>query len=60
LRVTRETSIRNADIVVHQQFVLNTYFNEDVLESTALVRARLPRWLRVAFGVKAPVPPVAC
>lgn len=60
LRVTRETSIRNADIVVHQQFVLNTYFNEDVLERTALVRARLPRWLRVAFGVKAPVPPVAC
>jgi len=60
LRVLRETSVRNADIVAHQQYVMNTFFNEDALDRTALVRARLPRWLREAFGAAAPMPTTAC
>lgn len=60
LRITREATVRNVDIVAHQQWVLNTYFNEGVMEELATVRTRVPRWLREAFGSVPRAAPTVC
>lgn len=50
LRLCREGSVRNVDIVAHQQFVINAFFTEGVLSELATVRTRVPKWLREAYG----------
>jgi len=60
LRVCRESTVRNCDIVVHQQCVMNAFFTEGVHEELCTVRARLPRWLREAFGSVPKVQPCVC
>lgn len=60
LRVCRDTSVRNIDVVMHQQFVVNAYFTEGIAEQVATVRVRLPKWLREAFGTVPSVEPTVC
>lgn len=60
LRVMRETSVRNVDVIAHQQWVINTYFNEGVFEELPTVRTRIPRWLREAFGSVPRAEPTIC
>ncbi len=60
LKVCREGTVRNVDIVAHQQIVLNTYFGEGVLDEQNTVRVRAPRWLREAFGSVPRVAPTIC
>lgn len=49
LRVARKLNVRDVDIVAHQQFVMNAVFGEGILDSVALTRSRVPRWMRWAF-----------
>jgi len=49
LRICREGKVRNVDVVMHQQFVMNAYFKEGVNDRLALVRTRVPAWLRLVF-----------
>lgn len=58
LRVARKLNVRDVDIVAHQQFVLNAVFGEGILDSVALTRSRIPRWMRWAFEVETPKTPV--
>lgn len=60
LKLCRETDIRNVDAATHQQWVLNTYFNEGVMEHLATTRARVPAWLARAFGSNQMVGPTVC
>lgn len=60
LRVCREACVRNVDIVAHQQWVLNTFFTEGVMEELATIRTRVPRWLREAFGSVPKSSPAIC
>jgi len=53
LKVCRDTSVRNVDTIMHQQFVMNAYFTEGIVDQLATTRVRLPKWLREAF---VPVP----
>lgn len=46
LELTRHHKVRDVDIVLHQQFVINAVFTEGVLDDTASVRRRLPRWIK--------------
>lgn len=45
LEICRRHKVRDVDIVLHQQFVMNTVFTEGVLDEVATVRRRLPRWV---------------
>lgn len=54
LRVARKLHVRDVDIVAHQQFVLNAVFGEQFLDSVALTRSRVPRWMRWAFDDNLP------
>lgn len=58
LRVARKLNVRDVDIVAHQQFVMNAVFGETLLDSVALTRSRIPRWMRWAFEVETPTAPV--
>lgn len=60
LRVCRDACVRHSDIAHHEQFVINTYFNESLTEEVATVRVRLPRWLRAAFGRTPIAAPTVC
>jgi len=50
LRICLKSTVRNVDVVAHQQCILNAYFMEGVLDQQNTIRARAPRWLREAFG----------
>lgn len=60
LKVCRENSVRNVDVVMHQQCILNAYFMEGVMEEVCTVRTRVPRWLREAFGSVPRASPTVC
>lgn len=60
LRACREGGVRNCDTVSHQQYVMNAYFSEGILEHIGTVRTRAPSWLRAAFGVTAKAAPTVC
>jgi len=61
LRVCRGLKVRDVDIVSHQQFTLNALFGEQLLDSIALTRTRLPQWMRWAFEVSnLNAKPLAC
>lgn len=60
LRVCREGSVRYVDIALHQQWVMNTYFNEGVLEELATTRVRVPGWMRRLFGTTPSNPASVC
>lgn len=49
LRVARNLRVRDVDIVMHQQYVLNAVFGDD-FTGTALARRRMPRWLVALHG----------
>lgn len=51
LRVARLSFVRKVDIVGHQQFVMNAFFGEHVLDHVALTRSRLPQWLKWTQGI---------
>lgn len=51
LRVARGNGVRHVDVAGHQQFVMNAYFGEHVLDHIALTRSRLPKWMKWAYGV---------
>lgn len=50
LRICLKSTVRNVDIVAHQQCIMNAYFMEGVLDQQNTIRSRAPRWLREAFG----------
>ncbi len=50
LKLCRDTTVRNVDVELHRQWVINAFFNEGITDECATVRARVPRWLREAFG----------
>jgi len=60
LKTCRESNVRHCDIDMHRQTVINTYFNETLMDEIATVRVRLPAWLRRAFGRSPPAPPTVC
>lgn len=60
LRVCQAASVRNVDIIMHQQCTINTYFTEGVMEEVCTVRTRVPRWLREAFGSVPRAEPTVC
>jgi len=60
LRVCRDSNVRHVDVAHHHQFVLNTYFNETLMDEIADVRVRIPAWLRAAFGRKPRAAPTVC
>lgn len=62
LEVCKLRNVRNVDIVSHQQFVLNAFFREDVLDRIGSVRSRLPMWLRWMHSIETvqPLQPMAC
>jgi hypothetical protein len=60
MRLCREGSVRNVDIVAHQQFVINAFFTEGVLSELATVRTRVPKWLREAYGSVPMAAPTVC
>lgn len=60
LRICQTATVRNVDIVMHQQCVINAYFTEGVMEEVCTVRTRVPRWLREAFGSVPRVEPTVC
>lgn len=60
LKLCRETDIRNVDAATHQQWVMNTFFNEGVMEHLATTRGRLPPWLARAFGTSQVCAPTVC
>lgn len=45
LELTRHRKVRDVDIILHQQFVINAVFTEGVLDDTATIRRRLPKWI---------------
>lgn len=45
LELCRRHKVRDVDVVLHQQFVMNTVFTEGVLDEVATSRRRLPRWV---------------
>ncbi len=60
LRICQAAVVRNVDIIMHQQCVINAYFTEGVMEEVCTVRTRVPRWLREAFGSVPRVEPTVC
>lgn len=46
LELCRNRNVRECDTVLHQQFVMNAVFHEDVLDEIATVRRRAPGWVR--------------
>jgi len=60
LKLCRDTSVRNVDVELHRQWVMNTFFNEGITDECATVRTRVPRWLREAFGGVPNAAPVVC
>ena len=52
LEVCRNAHVRDVDVVSHQQFAMNAYFGEDVLDHVGTVRRRLPSWLKRAFDIQ--------
>ncbi len=50
LKLCRDTTVRNVDVELHRQWVINAYFNEGVTDQVATVRSRVPGWIRAAFG----------
>ncbi len=60
LRICREGSVRHVDIALHEQWVMNAFFNEGVLEELPTTRLRVPGWMRRAFGSAPSAPAAAC
>lgn len=60
LKVCRDTTVRNVDCIMHQQFVMNAYFTEGITDQLATTRVRLPKWLRDAFGTVPNAAPTVC
>jgi len=48
----RKRGVRMFDAERHKQFVMNAFFNEDVLEQVALTRKRVPKWLNWCLDTK--------
>lgn len=46
LEVCKLKHVRDVDAVSHQQFVVNAFFGEDVLDRVATARQRTPWWVR--------------
>jgi len=60
LKLCRETDIRNVDAATHHQWVINTFFNEGVMDHLATTRSRLPKWLAKAMGGSPKPAPTTC
>lgn len=60
LKLCRETTVRNVDVEIHRQFVINSYFTEGIMNECATVRTRIPKWLREAFGSVPNAEPTIC
>ncbi len=60
LKLCREAHVRNTDMNHSRQFVLNTFFNETLMEEVALSRPRMPAWVRRLFAREQPVAPTVC
>jgi len=58
----RKRNVRHLDAASHEQFVLNAFFNEDVLDRIGRTRKRLPAWVHSVFGLSKPdaAPLAAC
>lgn len=46
LELCRRHGVRDVDVVLHQQFVINATFTEGVLDEIATIRRRLPAWVK--------------
>lgn len=62
LEVCRRRGVREVDIVLHQQFVVNAVFTEGALDELAITRRRLPKWVMWLDSVVSPdsIHPTAC
>lgn len=60
LKVCRDVHVRNVDIEMHRQFVVNAFFTEGITDQLATTRTRLPKWLREAFGSVPIAEPTIC
>jgi hypothetical protein len=62
LELCRRHRVRDVDVVLHQQFVMNTVFTEGVLDEVATVRRRLPRWIQWLDSIQRaePLNPSVC
>ncbi len=60
LKICREAHVRHTDMNHHRQFVLNTFFNETLMEEVALSRPRMPAWVRRLFAREQTSAPTVC
>ena len=60
LELCNRRGVRDVDVVSHQQFVMNTFFGERVLDHVALTRSRLPAWMKWAFPSENRDAPLSC
>lgn len=45
LKLCRDHRVRQTDVVLHRQYVINTFFRESFDDAPALARYNAPRWL---------------
>lgn len=62
LELCRRHKVRDVDVVLHQQFVLNATFTEGVLDEIATTRRRLPAWIKWmdSLGKASQLGPAVC
>ncbi len=60
LKMCRESNVRQTDMNHSRQFVLNTFFNETLMEEVALSRPRMPAWVRRLFAREQTTAPTVC
>nr|WRQ65281.1 hypothetical protein [Tolivirales sp.] len=60
LKICREATVRHVDIAHHRQFVINTFFNETLMDEVALSRPRMPAWVRRLFAREQTPAPTIC
>jgi len=52
LEICHNHGVRDSDMIMHQQHVMNLVFDLQIADSVALSRRRVPRWLQWLDGVK--------
>lgn len=56
LQICREHGVRDVDIELHRQHVINTVFTDATLQEVSAVRRRLPAWVKWLSGIEEPAP----
>lgn len=56
LEICRDRGLSQHDVALHQQYVLDMYFSENLYEHLPLTRRRLPKWLQWLVNEPSGVP----